>query len=127
MKIAPYTRINRGDVGGKLPEWYEQVFDPRDTQIDNITDALIKKLNLFDNMNVEKVEEYFEQDTFQEIKLRELSGMPIGILFLQQDNDGYYPNIAWSIVDQGTIKIKFYWSPTPTDKVYCRFVVLGSS
>lgn len=126
MKVPAFSRPTTTDQQ-EVPEdshWFFDVMDRRDSQLAELTKAVSGKLDRDSNLNDEIRTIDVKHDTQVEMTLLKMSGYPVGVLPIW--NSIYdYAFVAWEQVTDRKIRLKVYFSSTPSDYVTVRLLIMG--
>lgn len=99
-------------------------------QIEKLTQALNARLTIPNNLNSETLELNLEDQVPLDAKLQRLRGIPTDIWVTQalgsETGTGYHPALTYEFTSGGLVRVNVEFSPTPTEKVATRIVVLGN-
>lgn len=126
MKIPSFSKPTTNDQQEvpKDQQWFHEVMEPRDAQIVDITKAVNGRLDRASNLNDELRDIEVLHDTEVEMTLLKLNGYAVGVLPIW--NSIYdYAFAAWEQIAERKIRLKVYFSSTPSEYVTVRLLIMG--
>lgn len=129
MRVGTFKSPGRNDHK-KVDEDTFRLVNVLSLQIEKLTQALNAKLTIPNNLNSETLELNLEDQTALDVKLQHLRGIPTDIWVTRavgsETGAGYHPALTYEFTSEGLVRVTVEFSPTPTETVATRIVVLGN-
>lgn len=130
MKLGRFQRLRPDDVGKGLPEGLYEFLEPLFSQVEQITQALSRRLTLPDNADVQLIELELKNGQTYSVLVDGISGSPKDLIVTSAmlGSTAYAAAAKWkpaANADHIDLTITFTPTPSPNDSIKVRALIFG--
>jgi len=124
MKISNWTRLTRDGRLAEAPEWIDDLIDPLNEQMENLTTALQGRLGV-ENENAVVIELGLNHDTPIAITTSDVRGQATEVRVIQVDDGSAVVGFAWQVVSESEVTVRVLFEDAPPGTKTVRLKIRG--